>query len=560
MKKLKRIFAVFFCLLLAAGILGGCGKAASSSAPAPSALQSGNKPLKIVTTIFPEYDWVREIFGDKADHAEVTMLLDNGVDLHSYQPTADAVEGGTDAQRIKFYTDLWHVLLGRHKINDVNGYYPDYAGNKYVNKRTSEPMKVRRLPLTADGKPKFNMYGFDGLWLTHWNLNVLWGLAWPEVMDDLSACLVQYADNGKLLPRGACSGGYSFIMSGCPATSLLVSTYMKGIMKKADPLHTFDVIKRNHMPGGMMSYESADDLKFYISHGYCPDNASKTLEWAFQDWGASRMAARLGKHSDARMFEKRSRAWTPLFNAELGLVFPKKRNGEWLHQDALSGNGWVEANSWQATWSLSHELPKLVKMMGGADKFCEKLNFAFEQARDLDFVYAYSGGYVSYANQPGCSNAHIFAYGGKPWLTQYWVRQVKERAYGGITPDKGYGGHDEDEGQMGGVSALMALGLFSVTGTESDTPYYDITSPIFDKITIKLNGDYYEGSTFTITTHNNSAENCYIQRAQLNGMEWNYAQFNHADFTKGGKLELWLGNEPNKSWGKLKYLAPDSDL
>lgn len=471
-----------------------------------------------------------------------------------------AVEGGTDAQRIKFYTDLWHVLLGRHKINDVNGYYPDYAGNKYVNKRTSEPMKVRRLPLTADGKPKFNMYGFDGLWLTHWNLNVLWGLAWPEVMDDLSACLVQYADNGKLLPRGACSGGYSFIMSGCPATSLLVSTYMKGIMKKADPLHTFDVIKRNHMPGGMMSYESADDLKFYISHGYCPDNASKTLEWAFQDWGASRMAARLGKHSDARMFEKRSRAWTPLFNAELGLVFPKKRNGEWLHQDALSGNGWVEANSWQATWSLSHELPKLVKMMGGADKFCEKLNFAFEQARDLDFVYAYSGGYVSYANQPGCSNAHIFAYGGKPWLTQYWVRQVKERAYGGITPDKGYGGHDEDEGQMGGVSTLMALGLFSVTGTESDTPYYDITSPIFDKITIKLNGDYYEGSTFTITTHNNSAENCYIQRAQLNGMEWNYAQFNHADFTKGGKLELWLGNEPNKSWGKLKYLALDSDL
>ena len=91
MKRLKRIFAVFFCLLLASGILGGCGKAASSSAPAPSASQSGSKPLKIVTTIFPEYDWVREILGDRADHAEVTMLLDNGVDLHSYQPTADDI-------------------------------------------------------------------------------------------------------------------------------------------------------------------------------------------------------------------------------------------------------------------------------------------------------------------------------------------------------------------------------------------------------------------------------------------------------------------------------------
>lgn len=91
MEKFKRIFAVFFCLLLASGILGGCGKAGSSSISAPSASQSGSKPLKIVTTIFPEYDWVREILGDKADHAEVSMLLDNGVDLHSYQPTADDI-------------------------------------------------------------------------------------------------------------------------------------------------------------------------------------------------------------------------------------------------------------------------------------------------------------------------------------------------------------------------------------------------------------------------------------------------------------------------------------
>ena len=91
MKKFKRIFAVFFSLLLATGILGGCGKAESSSISAPSASQSGIKPLKIVTTIFPEYDWVREILGDKADHAEVTMLLDNGVDLHSYLPTADDI-------------------------------------------------------------------------------------------------------------------------------------------------------------------------------------------------------------------------------------------------------------------------------------------------------------------------------------------------------------------------------------------------------------------------------------------------------------------------------------
>lgn len=468
-----------------------------------------------------------------------------------------AVEGGTEAQRIKFYTDLWHVLLGRHKINDVNGWYPDYAGGHYVDKRSSDPMKLRRLPLDAQGRPQFNMYGFDALWLTQWNLNVLWGLAWPEILDDFSACLVQYADNGGLLPRGACAGGYSFIMTGCPSSHMIISTYMKGLMKKVDPQHAYEVLRRNHMPGGMMSYESAEDLKFYMRHGWCPESAGKTVEWAYQDWALSRMAARLGKKSDARMFERRSHGWTPLFNAEQGLIFPKKRDGSWQHLDPLSGAGWVEANAWQATWSLSFDLPKLVELMGGGDAFCEKLNYAFEQASAFDFVAEYSGGYVSYANQPGCSNAHLFTYGGKPWLTQYWVRQVKEHAYGGITPDKGYGGHDEDQGQMGGISALMAIGLFSVTGTESDVPYYDITSPIFDRVTIRLNPDYYPGREFVITTHDNSAENCYILRAELNGEPWDCAQFDHAQFIRGGKLELWLGDQPQKEWGRLEYFKPE---
>lgn len=465
------------------------------------------------------------------------------------------VKGGTGEQRIKFYTDLWHALLGRHRINDVNGCYPDYTAGPYTDKRTAAPMTVRQLPLDEAGKCRFNMYGFDSIWLTQWNLNILWGLAWPEVLDDFSACLVQYAQNGGLLPRGACSGGYSFIMTGCPATNMLVSTFMKGLMKKTEPRQAYEAIKRNHRPGGMMSYESADDLNFYIRHGYCPLNAGKTMEWAFQDWGAARMASRLGYKADAREFERRSHAWTPLFDSGQGLIFPKDRKGRWLHRDPLSGAGWVEANSWQATWSLSHDLPRLISLMGGADSFCAKLDSAFRLAAPTDFVHAYSGGYVSYANQPGCSNAHLFSYGGKPWLTQYWVRRVKEQAYGGVTPDKGYGGHDEDEGQMGGVSALMALGLFSVTGTESDTPYYDITSPIFDRITIRLNSHYYSGKEFVIIVHGNSAGNCYIQRARLNGEEWDYAQMAHAALADGGCLELWLDKQPNTQWGKLKYFG-----
>ncbi|HRP57406.1 glycoside hydrolase domain-containing protein, partial [Agriterribacter sp.] len=152
-------------------------------------------------------------------------------------------------------------------------------------------------------------------------------------------------------------------------------------------------------------------------------------------------------------------------------------------------------------------------------------------------------------NQPGCSNAHVFSYGGKPWLTQYWVRRVKEQAYGGITPDLGYGGHDEDQGQMGAVSALMAIGLFDIMGNEAQHPVYEITSPVFDEITISLDKSYYKGEKFVIKTYNNSAANCYIQSAQLNSRPLDNFWFSHDTFTKGGILELWMGDKPNKQWG-----------
>jgi putative alpha-1,2-mannosidase len=132
------------------------------------------------------------------------------------------------------------------------------------------------------------------------------------------------------------------------------------------------------------------------------------------------------------------------------------------------------------------------------------------------------------------------------------VRKVKEQAHGAITPDKGYGGHDEDQGQMGGVSALMAMGLFSIDGGSSIDPSYDITAPVFDEVTIKLNGDYYKGNTFKIITKGNSKANGYIQRASLNGNDHNSFRLSHRDYANGGELELWLSDKPNFKWGSDK--------
>ena len=464
-----------------------------------------------------------------------------------------AVNGGTSNQKIKFYTDLWHVLLGRQKIDDVSGDYPDRTTGRREGNFTDAIFKVKTLPKDKTGKPKYHMYNSDAFWLTQWNLNILWGLGWPEVQDELSSSMVQYADNGGLLPRGPSGGGYSYIMTGNPTANLVAGTFQKGLLTKVDARHAFDVLKQNQMPGGMLG--SKEDISFYIKHGWWKGNAGITIEAAFQDWAVAQMAYKLGKKRDYNYFMKRSQGWRTCFNPQQKLLFPKDSSGSFIHNDPLSGAGWIEANAWQASWGVSHDIPGLSALMGGNDTLCAKLNFAFEKAAPQDFVFAYNEGYVSYANQPGLSNAHVFNYAGKPWLTQYWVRRVQEQAYGGITPDLGYGGHDEDQGQMGALSALMAIGLFSLQGNASVTPVYEITSPVFDNITIKLDNKYYKGKSFNIITHNNTKENVYIQKATLNGKALNTFWFTHENFAKGGTLEIWLGAQPNKTWG-IERLPP----
>ncbi len=457
-----------------------------------------------------------------------------------------AVEGGSPAQRIKFYTDLWHVLLGRHKVDDVDGHYPDYTSCERVDWKYVKGARLRvgQLPVGRDGKPLHHMYNSDAFWLSQWNLNTLWGVAYPEVLDDFAASLLQMSYDGGLLPRGPNVGAYSYIMSGCPATSLITSAYQRGLTHKWSPRKALEQMVLNHAPGGMLGFGDEDGLRFYIKNGYCPDKAGLTIQWAFEDWALAEMATAMGKKKIAERFRRRSAGWCKSFHPDVRLILPRRADGTWLHTNPLDGWGFEEANAWQATFGLSHDLDKLAQLMGGADSLCSRLDYAFRQSAKDNFLSGYGNGYVSYANQPGLSNAHVFGRVGKPWLTQYWVRRVKEQTYGGTTPDLGYGGHDEDQGQMGATSALMAIGMFSVNGGSQRNPVYDITAPVFDKVTIRLHSNYYAGRTFTIVVHDNSPENCYIQQLKWNGVAVNYPELSHSDFATGGQLDVWVGNEP----------------
>lgn len=206
---------------------------------------------------------------------------------------------------------------------------------------------------------------------------------------------------------------------------------------------------------------------------------------------------------------------------------------------------------------MPHDLKGLATLMGGNEKAVDKLNHSFELAEKHDFVSGKSHDketeeanrrvYLNFGNQPSIQTSYIFNQLGAPWLTQKWTRKVIEKVYSGLSPDFGYSG-DEDQGLMGSLAVLMKIGIFSMDGGVATTPYYDLSSPIFDSIEIDLHPDFYSGKKVQIEVKNNSLENRYIQSASFNGKpikSW----ISHHDLVKGGKISYTLGAEPNKNWG-----------
>lgn len=472
------------------------------------------------------------------------------------------VAGGTEAQKVKFYTDLWHALLGRHIVSDADGSYCDMTGSKPV---------IRRVACGPDGKPLFPHHNFDALWGSQWSLNILWSFAYPEVMDAFCNTMVDMYRDGGLIPRGPSGGNYTYVMIGDPATPFFADAYNKGI-RHYDVEKAYEGLRKNALPGGIRDhagYEhganaSGGGMKEYVERGYVPENiggsgmhkngAAMTLEYAYEDWCLAQLAKALGKEADAEWLSKRSMNYTNLWDPTVHFMRPRLRDGSWLPNfepvGATAGRGFCEADSAIYTHFVPQDIYGLIGLSGGAEKYIDGLNHQFELAAAHRF-FAHGDKpeleWVDYGNQPSTEMAHLFNLAGAPWLSQKWVRAVKEQTFGDITPMGGYNG-DEDQGQMGSVSALMAIGLFDVQGGAELDPGYQITSPVFDRVTIHLNKKYFSGGEFTIVARHNSPANIYIQSVTLNGQPVGQCWISHNALVAGGKLELILGPKPSK-WG-----------
>jgi predicted alpha-1,2-mannosidase len=472
------------------------------------------------------------------------------------------IEGGTKEQQRRFYTDLYHSILGRRSISDSNGAYPDYTGKTF---------QVKQLPCDKAGKPLFNQYNSDAFWGAQWTLNTLWDLVYPEIAEEFVHSMMQYYHDGGMIPRGPSGGNYTFVMTGASTTPFIVSAFQKGIIRE-NTEEIYQALKKNHMPGGIMEragYEHntsvGGGLKYYMEKGYVPyplpeksngfhlGGAGMTLEYAYQDWTLAQMARALGHNDDYAYFIKRSQNYRNLYDPETGWIRPKDVNGKWLtpFDPYQYTKGFIESNGAQATWFVPQDLPGLADLMGGKDAAIQKLVQSFQTAQKLGFTSGnshdkevhpeYSRIPINYGNEPSIQTAFIFSVLGKPDLTQYWSREVVNNAFSGLAPSKGYNG-DEDQGLMGTLAVLYKIGLFQMNGGTEANPQYQLGSPIFDKITIQLNQKYYPGKSLTIQTIGNSDKNRYILSADLNGEKVNDPWINHDVLVQGGVLTLKMGS------------------
>lgn len=469
------------------------------------------------------------------------------------------VKGGSEDSRIKFYTGLYHCLLGRGLASDVNGAYPKNDGT------------VGQIELGKDGKPVHNHYNTDAIWGGYWNLTPLWALAYPEYYNDWCASqLLVYKDAGWLGDGIACSKYVSGVGTNMVSIAL-AGAYNSGIRDfdietmyaaaRKDNLEWRDRIEgagkmdvRRFVEDGYVPY--VDDPGFVAYEKGATFSVSHTLEYSFSAYATAQLAKQLGHEEDYRQLMELSNGWAKVFDDDLKLVRPRVPGGEWIDNfdPYESWRGFQEGNAMQYTFFVPQNPDSLIARMG-KDEFNERLDTIFTQARKTIFgggkvAFAFSGlsSPYNHGNQPSLHIPWLFNFSGKPYLTQKWTRLICDEFYG-TDGEHGYGyGQDEDQGQLGSWYVLAAMGLFDVQGGACSEPTYQLGSPEFDEITVHLSKFNTKGDTFKIRAKGNSADAMYVQNATFNGKPLDRCWLYRDEVFNGGELVLQMGTEPSDVW------------
>ena len=425
-------------------------------------------------------------------------------------------EGGTPDDLVKFYTALYHSCIHPRLYSDVDGSYPGFAGDTAVHK--------------AEG---FDYYCDFSAWDTYRAQMPLLSLIAPKAYLDMNKSLLCKAEQGGWLPIFPMWNSYTSAMIGDHCTAILGDAIMKGF--PVDPDRAWTAMRKNafESPADVEEYvdgKGRRSLKSYRQYGYIPledevleafhkrEQVSRTLEYAYDDWVLAQVAQKLGYDKEFRELSDRAMNYSNVFDPGKGWVCGKFAD-ETFTQDFDAGKpvSWItEGTPKHYTWYVPQDIPGLMELMGGKEKYLGKLR------QFIDNKEYWHG------NEPSHHIPWLFNYADRWDLTQQTVKHLLKSEY--TTTAGGLSGND-DSGQLSAWYVFSAMGFYPVCPGSNE---YQLSSPAFRKVTLKLDKKFYSGGSFVLETSGNNSDSIFSS-VNLNGKKTGTI-LNHNDLKKGGKL------------------------
>ena len=468
------------------------------------------------------------------------------------------VEGGTEDQRRTFYTCLYRALLFPRRFFEIG----------------ADGQPVHRSPTTGEVRP--GVYFCDtGFWDTFRSLFPLLNFLYPEMNAQMTKGLEACYDECGWLPEWS-SPGPRHCMIGNNSASVVADAWLTGAAKGCDIqklyralLHGANAVHPKNVHVGRLGFEAYNEKGWVPRDVGIRESAARTLEYAYDDWCIWRLGVALGRpKEETDLYLARSRNWRNVFSPEHRLACGRAADGTFNpdFNKFTWGGDFTEGNSLHYTWSAFHDIAGLMEAMGGRDAFNAQLDAVFALPPVFDGAY-YKGmtheiremqvvnfGQYAHGNQPVQHAIYLYAWGGQPWKTQYWVKEARDRLYH-PTPD-GYCG-DEDNGQTSAWYVWSSLGFYPVCPASGE---YVLGAPAFPKITVTLPGSH----PLVITTGTTGVspveipDNRYVQKLFFNGVEYDKNYLKLDDLRAGGTLAFEMSSTPNTMRGTSPDATPSS--
>lgn len=426
------------------------------------------------------------------------------------------VEGGTEAQKRVFYTALYHSQIHPNIVQDVNGEYP----------------MMERYDIGTTSSDRYTVFS---LWDTYRNVHQLETLLYPERQLDMVRSIIDMSKEWGWMPRWELFGRETWTMEGDPAIAVVADTYLKGL-RDYDIQAAYTAFLKSATTKGADN-KMRPDIDPYIAKGYVPlgyfaqdfsgDNSvSHALEYYIADYALGNLASALGHKAEAKRFYKQSLGYKHYYSKESGTFRPITTDGKFLSPfnpddgaDFSNAPGFHEGSAWNYTFYVPHDVLGLAKLMGGKQKFINKLQMVFDK------------NLYDPANEPDIAYPYLFSYfKGEEWRTQKEVTRLLNKYY--TDKPSGIPGNDD-------TGTMSAWAVFSMMGIYPDcpgSPYYTVTSPVFDKVTLHLDSRYYPDGDITITADRSNATGKYIKSVSLGGKKLNSFRISHKDLIKNKNL------------------------